>query len=159
MLVIFSASFILTQYTRFLLVHCVFPGCYKLKFFYQLLLLRNRFRLILRREKHPWNTLCNSRKPFLFSKCCRFECLFCCTLYEPRYHRHHNKRPYDFEQLVFYIFYMVTLLALLLFVILFIILIYFYFFIYLFILFICRFACLFVFFLYILLLFCFITIS
>ena len=100
------------------------------------------------------------QEAFLFSKCCRFECLFCCTLYEPRYHRHHNKRPYDFEQLVFYIFYMETLLALVLFVIF--CLLYWYFFIYLFIfyLFICRFVffvCLF--FLYILLLFCSITIS
>ena len=84
------------------------------------------------------------QEAFFFSKCCRFECLFCCTLYEPRYHSHHNKRPYDFEQLVSYIFYMETSLALLLFVIF--CLLYWYLFIYLLIylfiyfLFICRFV-------------------
>ena len=64
------------------------------------------------------------QEPFLFSscrfvfiKCCRFDCLFCCTLYEPRYHRYPKKWPYDFEQLVFYIFYRETLLPLLLFAI------------------------------------------
>ena len=115
MLVVFSASFSLsTKMSSFVL--CFFLVVINLSFL-PAIVVEKSDSFNLRSEKHPWNTLCNSRKPLLFSKCCRFDCLFCCTLYEPRYHRHHNKRPYDFEQLVFYIFYMETLLALLLFVI------------------------------------------
>ena len=108
--------------------------------------MRNRFHLILRREKHPWNTT-NSiqlQEAFLFFfQQSRFEYLFCCNLnlYEPRYHRYHNKRPYYFE-LVFT--YFTWKLYLLLFVILFIILI----FLFIYLCFIYLFVDLFFFFLY-----------
>ena len=131
MLVVFSASFSLCNIIHKIssCVLCFFLVVTNLSFL-PVIFVEKLVSFNFEKGKHPWNILWNSRKPFLFSKCCRFEFLFCCTLYEPSYHKHHKKQPYDFEQLVFYIFYMETLLAFLLFVILFIILIYFYLFIY-----------------------------